>query len=182
VDQNDVWKLVLGGVVTVLGGLLLHQVQLGGRKRRRRRDIREQLELLVLLDAHPDVKARIERRVKAALDRYEPSPETRRAAWERRTGPISLASAITVATATIVLTDISTSDPMLLVAIAITAAGGALGMEELLTRRLQEHAEDAAVARGTARGTFGFEGTARGMAPPVASESAATRPPATEAD
>lgn len=166
VSWDDFWKLLLGGAITVVGGLLLHQVQLGGRKRRRRRDIKEQLELLVLLDQHPDVKTRIERRVEAALERYEPSPETRRAAQERWTGPVSIAIAILVVIPGIVLSDISFSDPLLLVAISISAATGALGIEELLSRRLQERAENSAVARGSGQGTWGFKGRGHGVRPP----------------
>lgn len=43
-DAGDFWKLLVGSVVTLVGSALLHQLQLGTRRhrRRRRRDIGEQ--------------------------------------------------------------------------------------------------------------------------------------------
>lgn len=73
--MDDFWKLVIGGVVTLISGLALHQFQLGSRRRRLRRDIREQLELLALLGEHPEAALRVREKVTAALETYEPANE-----------------------------------------------------------------------------------------------------------
>lgn len=69
------------GVVTLVVGWLLLQWQDGSLRRRRRREIREELELARLLDEHPETRQRLRRRIEVLLDQYEPAPEKLR---ERR--------------------------------------------------------------------------------------------------
>ncbi|WP_426243730.1 hypothetical protein [Nocardioides sp. LHG3406-4] len=73
--MGDDWigKLITG-VVTLLGGWLLWQLQQGGVRRRRRREIREELELLGLLNDHPQTQGRMRKRLEVLLEQYEPDP------------------------------------------------------------------------------------------------------------
>lgn len=172
---EDFWKLTLGGGITVIVGLLLHQIQLGGRKRRRRRDIKEQLELLALLDAQSDVAVRMRRRVEAALERYEPSPQSRRVFWDRWGSTISIAFALAGMIPVMVTWDFSLSQPLLLLPPAITAAAGALALEELLSRRFQMREEDDAAGRARIDLTW-LAAAEYGAAPPDPEEPGEAEP------
>lgn len=72
--MGEIWKAVVGLLVT--GGPLL-AVQLGGRRGLMRRAIREERELLGLLDDadHAAVRERLHRRVTTRLEQYEPQAQ-----------------------------------------------------------------------------------------------------------
>lgn len=131
----ELWKLALGGAISLVLALLGHQLQLGGRRRRLRRDIREELELLALLDEGSDVANRIQRRVDAALLRYEPSPGEKLARWQRWAGPLSIAgTALVIVGPTVVIFDLSTSEPLWFLLPGVVAASAALALESLIVR------------------------------------------------
>lgn len=71
--MGDVWKVVVPVVGSLIAGVLLHVLKEGGVRRLRRRNIKEELELLEVLGEHPEPAARIRKRVKVMLEQYEPS-------------------------------------------------------------------------------------------------------------
>ncbi|MCR6033718.1 hypothetical protein GGQ22_20115 [Nocardioides sp. zg-579] len=73
--MDEVWKAALAGVSALVVGVVLWQVQQGGRRRRLRREIREELELIEMLDDSP-VRERLIDRSRALLETYEPDPST----------------------------------------------------------------------------------------------------------
>jgi hypothetical protein len=75
VVSDEVLKVLLGGLVTLVVGWLLFQGQEGGRRGRRRREIREELELIELLVDGSPVRQRLQIRVDRLLERYEPVTE-----------------------------------------------------------------------------------------------------------
>ncbi|MGF9755168.1 hypothetical protein AAII07_08185 [Microvirga sp. 0TCS3.31] len=161
-DAGDFWKLLVGGVVTLVGSALLHQLQLGTRRRRRRRDIREQLELLALLGDHPVAAARVRRRVTAALDAYEPSVAVIRKRRGRLISAASFVSAnvILIGIAIAAKPGVPTLGEVLFLSVGIVAF--AFALEDLLSRTLQTRAEDIAV--GSAVSGTTWSGTAVGKA------------------
>jgi hypothetical protein len=143
VDVGDFWKLVVGGVVTLCSGVLLLQLQLGGRKRRRRRDIKEQLELLALLGEYPAVAARIRRRAEVALEQYEPPmrvSQERREFWLSR-GSLGFAMVL----ALVVYRVVGLDGPVALVGASVGGAAFAVALESWLMRKLQMREQDQAV-------------------------------------
>jgi hypothetical protein len=73
-DGSEVLKALATGCVTFLVGFVLHQFQLGGGRRRARRELIDELELLAKLPDDDPHKRRIEDRVARLLDEYVPEP------------------------------------------------------------------------------------------------------------
>lgn len=71
--DHGVVKVVAGGLFTLLVAFVGYQLQLGGRRRRRRKEIREELELVALLGDRPEA-VRLRARAEALLKRYAPEP------------------------------------------------------------------------------------------------------------
>ena len=74
---DEAWKLVGTGVVTLVVGIVLFQLQQGGRRGRLRREIREELELVKLLNEGAPVERRLAARIERLLEKYEPQPKDR---------------------------------------------------------------------------------------------------------
>lgn len=163
--MEDIWKLVVGGLVTLTASALLHQLQLGTRRRRRRRDIKEQLELLALLGEYPESAERVRRRISAALDAYEPSEEAKRKMRTRLIsgGSFLVANVVLIGVAIAAKPGVPSFGEVLFLAVGIVVL--AFALEDLLARLLQTREEDEAVAKGTASGTLKFTGSATGVAP-----------------
>lgn len=69
------WKQIATGVVTLVVGFVLFQLQQGGRRGRMRKEIRDELELVKMLKQQSPVRNRLEARVNRLLERYEPQPK-----------------------------------------------------------------------------------------------------------
>jgi hypothetical protein len=152
VDPSDVWKLVVGGVITLIGSALLHQLQLGSRRRRRRRDIKEQLELLALLGDYEEAAERVRRRVTAALEAYEPSEAAKRKSRSRWISAGSFVTANVVLIGAAIATQPGEPSFGEVVILAVGIVSLAYAIEDSLSRLLQTRAEDQAVATMQLRG------------------------------
>lgn len=74
--MDDLVRTAATAFVTLVFGYLGWQLQLGGRRRRLRRDIVEELDLLKRLEPS-DERDRLQQRVQGLLAAYEPDPATR---------------------------------------------------------------------------------------------------------
>ena len=144
--MGDFWKLVLGGVITLVGSALLHQLQLGTRTRRCRRDIREQLELLQLLgEDYREGEDRIRRRIAARLEVYEPSEEVVRRRRDRWVSGLAFASSLVFWVGGSIASGMAEPDFAETLILALIIVGTALALEELVSRVLQGRAEAQAI-------------------------------------
>lgn len=141
--MGEIWKAIVG--VLISGGPLL-AVQLGGRRGLMRRAIREDLELIRLLDAeHTEVSSRIRRRVETKLEQYEPGESARK---RRRRGVVlavlEFAALTAIAVVTLMLLDVESA----WTSSSIGAVLGVLGavVHLLVTSRLDRREQDLAVA------------------------------------
>ena len=78
--MGEVWKAVGTGAVTLVVGLVLLQLQLGGWRGKRRRELIEETQLLEQLEktsdeGRDDELERIRARITVLLREYEPHPE-----------------------------------------------------------------------------------------------------------
>jgi hypothetical protein len=75
---GDMWEALVGGLFALLAGWLA----VGGRERRMRAAIKEELEIIQLLDAdHPD-RADLKARLDARLSRYLRPPDLEKFTWQ----------------------------------------------------------------------------------------------------
>lgn len=75
---GDMWEALVGGLFALLAGWLA----VGGRERRMRAAIKEELEIIQLLDAgHPD-RADLEGRLDGRLSRYLRPPDIEKVTWQ----------------------------------------------------------------------------------------------------
>jgi len=146
-ESEDIWRLVLTGAIALVGALLLHEVQQGGRRRRLRREIKEQFELLALLDEHPEVAARIRRRVAVALEQYEPPVRADTASTSKRPFWLGmLAAGLVAAPVAFIVVELDLGWWALVLGAGLVAAVGG-GVEGTLERRQQAQAQDEAVSK-----------------------------------
>lgn len=75
---GDMWEALVGGLFALLAGWLA----VGGRERRMRAAIKEELEIMQLLDAdHPD-RADLGARLDGRLSRYLRPPDLEKVTWQ----------------------------------------------------------------------------------------------------
>lgn len=73
-SSEEILRVVMPSAASLIVATLLLQLELGGRRRRQRREIREELDLIGLLSERPEVAALLSRRVDLLLDRYAAKP------------------------------------------------------------------------------------------------------------
>lgn len=140
--MDDVWRAIVGGLVTIVVGFIGWELQQGGLRRRRRREIQEELALLgVLGPEFSDVSQRIQSRLAKKIEQYEPARQRRRVSVLARR--IFLA-AVSLGVIAVMSFGLKVS------AAATIAAGTALGVvlglvESWLERRRELREQDAAV-------------------------------------
>lgn len=77
-NLGDMWEALVGGLFALLAGWLA----VGGRERRVRAAIKEELEIIQLLAAdHPD-RAELEARLDGRLSRYLHPPDLEKLTWQ----------------------------------------------------------------------------------------------------
>lgn len=92
-------KIAVTAVASLLVGFVLFQLQRGGRRRRLRVEIREELELLKLVDEGTEPHKRIRAHVDGLLEKYAAEPQERVAeapgtAWAPLAAVIALVGAV----------------------------------------------------------------------------------------
>lgn len=141
--MGEVWKAVVG---LLISGIPLLAVQVGGRRGLLRRAIREDLELIKLLhDEHSAVRDRLQRRVTARLEQYEPADHAKA---RRRRGRIltTVEGVVLVTLAVVILTVFDVSSGL-----ASGWIGAGLGVvgavtHLFVTSKLDRREQDRAVA------------------------------------
>lgn len=112
--ESEIWKVV----GTLIVGVLLWRLQLGGRRRRLRHDIREEIELIALIDEHSEVQKRLRDRVKSQLEKY--APEQPKDPY--RFLDIGIALALTVAYIVIVVSLVGDLEELYQAIVGVSAA------------------------------------------------------------
>lgn len=154
--------------------------QLGGWRGLRRKSIREDLELIALLDPeqHAGVRARLQARVGKKLEQYEPDLTTRTRRTSRRVWGAQFAGAAAVVLLVLQFFDIPSTWGQL--ALGASAGVGVNLLHGLVMSLIQRSEQDEAVlheARGTVQTVSGISGRAsaryqaRGAAKAVSSTS-----------
>lgn len=162
--MDGFWAALGGGLVPLTVGYVLLQAELGGRRRRRRRDIREELALLTDLGSeHAQVASRIRDRLAVKLEQYEPPPsvvQARRDWWLSRSLLVVLALGFGFLVSSVGFTW------WLFLPGAVVTGTVPLIVESRLERIREKREQDEAVAKGSAAGSWGFTGKATGVRPP----------------
>lgn len=147
-DPGAIWAYA--GAIVLL--IISHQIQQGGLRRRRRREIREEIEFLGVLGRRlPDVSDRICRRLEVALNQYEPSPESRVARLEWWLPKISMAIAVASLIPVVLWLDLTIEQPLRIVAAAAASATLGILIEAFARRRSSKSQLDALCGRRPAK-------------------------------
>lgn len=146
--MSDIW---LGAIATGVGalvvGTLLHLLNEGGVRRTRRRNIREELELLKLLDEDSSAAHRIRKRVDVMLEQYEPSDERVKQHRQRKLAAFQLLALCTLGV--VLVNEFEITDPWV-----SGAMGGALALAASVGRLVYERRHDRAEQDEAVRGTL----------------------------
>jgi hypothetical protein len=138
----EIWNAI--AVALVSGGVLL-AVQLGGWRGLKRRAVREDLELLKLLDdEHVLVRERLRARVATKLEQYEPGPDVKHWRWTRWVLAGEFALLAVVAVVIINVFDVTSLRGNVFLGTVLGIAGNVLHW--LVTSRRDKAEQDKAVA------------------------------------
>lgn len=139
--MGEIW---IGAIATGVVGLMLHWLKEGGVRRARRRNIREELELLKLLEEHPEPAGRIRARVRVMLEQYEPTEERVASRRERLVVVVQFLALSLAALLAVVVFEVTSS--WAIIAIGTGLGIGANVLAWVFERRQDRAEQDRAVA------------------------------------